>query len=192
MNYLGHIYFSQNNPALMYANLFGDFVKGKDLSSYAHYIQKGIRIHREIDHFIDHHPITIELFHHLYPSLPKVAGIAVDIYFDHLLAKNWSAFSSIPFNDFIADFYKFPIIHSDFPNQKFHAMITTMKKYNWILHYKELDGLDKACQGVSARISFENNLYEGLAVFLKNEERITIAFYAFMEKAIEHFAKFNP
>ena len=39
MNFLGHLYFSHDDLALMQANLFGDFVKGKDLSRYSLKIQ---------------------------------------------------------------------------------------------------------------------------------------------------------
>ena len=49
MNFLGHLYFSYDNHALMIANIFGDFVRGKDLSDYPEIIQKGITLHREID-----------------------------------------------------------------------------------------------------------------------------------------------
>jgi len=69
----------------MNANLYGDFVKGRDYSKYPLIIQGGITLHREIDDFIDHHPLVLELLHELYAPLPKVAGIAIDLYFDHLL-----------------------------------------------------------------------------------------------------------
>jgi len=188
MNFLGHIFFSQNNTELMYANLFGDFVKGKNLSRYRPIVQKGIRIHRNIDHYIDHHPITIELFHHLYPSLPKVTGIAVDLYFDHLLAKNWSNYSVVNFEEFLANFYQQPIDPEDYPNPSFHLMLSKMKASNWLLQYQTLEGLNKACMGVSQRISFENNLHEGVSVFVAHEAIIVQAFHDFMEKAIIHFS----
>ena len=66
MNYLGHLYFSKNDFELMYYNLFGDFVKGSDLSRFPIKIQEGIRLHREIDHYIDHHPYVRKLLHKLY------------------------------------------------------------------------------------------------------------------------------
>ena len=85
----------------MQPNLFGDFVKGKDLSRYPEKIQEGILLHREIDNYIDHHPVILELIHELYIPLPKVAPIAVDLYFDHLLAKKWSEFHSLRLEDFV-------------------------------------------------------------------------------------------
>jgi acyl carrier protein phosphodiesterase len=97
MNFLGHLYFSNNDFELMQANLFGDFVKGKDYTHLPLKLQEGVTLHRKIDHYIDHHPAVLDLVHLLHDDLPKVAAIAVDIYFDHLLAKNWSKFHSIDY-----------------------------------------------------------------------------------------------
>lgn len=190
MNFLGHLYFSNNDIDLMYANLFGDFVKGKDLSRYEKSIQQGIILHREIDHYIDHHPIVLELLHELYPHLPKIAGIAVDLYFDHILAKEWNQNSSTSLSTFIADFEKHNINEAHFPNERFLYMLFRMKKGKWLSHYSQLDGLDKACRGVSQRISFPNTLFNGKDVFVQNEEIITNAFHGFMKEAKVHFSQF--
>jgi acyl carrier protein phosphodiesterase len=77
MNFLGHLYFSNNNLELMYANLFGDHVKGSDYSHFPEIVQTGISLHRSIDNYIDHHPKVVELMHKLYPELPKVTVIAM-------------------------------------------------------------------------------------------------------------------
>ena len=47
----------------MHANLFGDYVKGSDLSTYSKPVQEGIRLHRQIDSYIDHHPDVLKLMH---------------------------------------------------------------------------------------------------------------------------------
>jgi acyl carrier protein phosphodiesterase len=60
MNFLGHLFFSNNELQLMHANLYGDFVKGKDLSQFDSTIQTGIRLHRKIDSYIDHHPDVLQ------------------------------------------------------------------------------------------------------------------------------------
>src|SRR5690554_7679267 len=69
----------------MLANLFGDFVKGKDYTYLPQIIQDGVGLHRQIDDFVDRHPLVSELRLKLYKELPKIAGIAIDLFFDHLL-----------------------------------------------------------------------------------------------------------
>lgn len=191
MNFLGHLYFSDNRTDLMYANIFGDFVKGSDLTTYTETVQYGIRLHREIDHYIDTHPAVRTLLHQLYPSLPKIAGIAIDLYFDHLLAKNWSRFHPVPLADFLQTFYGHAIDEAEFPDESFLHMIFRMRHANWIGHYASLEGLERACMGVSRRISFPNALFNGRAVFEEFEAAVTASFDTFMKDAIPHFKTFH-
>ena len=187
MNYLGHLFLSNNDTELMLSNLFGDFVKGKDLSQYKVKTQKGIVLHRAIDNYIDTHPAVIELLHILYPTLPKVSGIAVDLFFDHLLAKNWEKYHSLPLNTFLTNFYSSIEMDNEAFTSTFKNMVHHLVKVNWISYYPTINGLEKALHGVSSRISFSNELKNGLPVFLKNQIHIESTFEIFMKDAIAHF-----
>ena len=186
MNFLGHLYFSDNNIDLMYANLYGDFVKGKDLTDHSELVQKGIHLHRTIDSYIDHHPIVLNLLHKLYPLLPKVSGIAVDIYFDHLLARNWDKYHSENREVFIDRFYNYEV-DRNYGSEKFWFVIDRMKLGQWLHKYKSMEGLTKACEGLSNRISFPNVLDQAPRVFVENEAIITEAFNLFMIEAQDYF-----
>jgi len=187
MNYLGHLYFSNDDPELMLANLYGDFVKGRDLSSYPDIVQQGISLHRRIDHYIDSHPAVLELLHGLYAELPKIAGVAVDLYFDHLLAKNWTQYNPQPLSDFLQRFYDSIDFTSKGYSDHFQHMIRKLVESDWISSYARLEGLDKACRGVSARISFPNELKHGRAVFESNEKKISTTFALYMSDAVDYF-----
>lgn len=187
MNFLGHLYFSNDDTELMHANLFGDFVKGKDLSRFPETMQKGIKLHRNIDFYIDNHPTVRELIHLLRPDLPKIAGIAVDLYFDHLLAENWKSYHTASLNDFIEKFYSKPPQNIQFYSEEYLFMLEKMTEKNWLYQYQFKHGLYKACRGVSRRISFPNKLTDGVAVFDKYEKEINQTFTAFMIDAQKEF-----
>lgn len=174
----------------MYANIFGDFVKGKDLSHHSQLVQKGIKLHRKIDDYIDHHPAVVKLTHHLYKQLPKVAGIAVDLYFDYLLAKNWKKYHSSDYITFIQTFENTEINRDTFPKQKFWNVLDRMKAGEWLKHSQTIYGLKKSSQGVSNMISFENVLDEAPEVFLQNEAMIEETFHQFMKEAIPYFDRY--
>ncbi|MCH2232069.1 MAG: ACP phosphodiesterase [Crocinitomicaceae bacterium] len=186
MNFLGHLYFSDNKLDLMYANLFGDFVKGKDLSEFSQLIQDGVHLHRNIDSYIDHHPIVIELLHHLYPFLPKISGIAVDIIFDHLLSVHWDKYHNTDRKEFIDNFYNHEI-KRDFGSDYFWVVIDKMKEGQWLHKYNSIEGLNKACSGLSNRISFPNVLDQAPRVYLENKTLFEKTFHAFMKEAVIHF-----
>lgn len=189
MNFLGHLFFSDNNPELMYANLYGDFFKGKNPGKHDALVQSGIKLHRSIDHYIDHHPEVLKLMHELYDELPKVTGIAIDLYFDHLLAKNWNNFHPLAYQEFLNLFYNYkPKLwdQDEYPS-KFRIFIEQLKMHRWMDYYPTLEGLKKACQGISTRISFENKLPVAPEIFIREEEKITRCFNLFMADAIPYF-----
>jgi acyl carrier protein phosphodiesterase len=188
MNYLGHIYFSNDDFELAKANLYGDYVKGSDLSIYPELIQKGIRLHREIDNYIDHHPIIIEeLLPILRPDLPKVAPIAVDLIFDHLLAKNWSDFHEKELNSYLDEFYESIRTNELEFSMTFLQQLGRMENFKWMNVYAQFEGLEKLSQGVSRKLNFSNSLPNTPEVFLKNEKEIRRIFYKFMKDAQDHF-----
>ena len=190
MNFLGHLYFSNDDHQLMLANLHGDFVRGKDLSRFPMKMQQGITLHRMIDDYIDHHPVVLELLHQLYEPLPKVAGIAVDLYFDHILAKEWDKFHSTPLDKFIDGFYNAQLENEAYYSPQFKLMMTRMKERNWLYQYQFEYGLMKACKGVSSRISFPNVLDSAHKVLKTYEKEVEKSFFAFMDDAIPHHKDF--
>lgn len=191
MNFLGHLYFSGENQKLMVANLFGDFVKGRDYSYLPQIVQKGVMLHRNIDDYIDHFPEVTALRLKLYADLPKIAGIAIDLYFDHLLAKNWNTYHPQALNAYVDDFIQYISIASHLEYQEnnftyppeFQHLLSMMKKYNWLKSYAFMEGLEKSSIGLSKRIAFENNLDEAAKVYLMYESEIENTFEIYMKAA---------
>lgn len=187
MNFLGHLYFSQDHQELMHANLFGDFVKGKQFERYSPVVQKGVLLHRSIDTFIDTNEKVVNLMRKLYQDLPKVSSVAIDLYFDHLLARNWDEFHQVKLTDYLAEFYATkPMNWEEYPDN-FQQFIEKLKLHQWMNHYPSFEGLTKACQGVGSRISFENKLIEAPSIFLNMEQEITAVFYEYMAAAQSEF-----
>lgn len=190
MNFLGHLFFSNNDPQLMYANLLGDSVKGKDYSHLPQKIQDGVKLHRTIDDYIDTHPVVLELLRELYEPLPKISGIAVDLYFDHLLARNWSSFHNQDLKEFVQDFYAIEFETPEQYSDRFDFMIGKMKEFDWLYEYRNHSGLTQACSGLSRRISFQNALAKAPDIFLEREESIELAFNKFMSDAVPFFESY--
>lgn len=65
-----------------------------------------------------------------------------------------------------------------------------MKTKNWLYQYQFSHGLIKACEGVSSRISFENNLHTAYEVFEELEPTIERTFRSYMDDARSHFQSY--
>lgn len=187
MNYLGHIYFSNDNTSLALANLYGDFIKGNKYLEYPSHIQEGILLHRKIDHYIDNHESVRELIKQIRPQLPKVAGIAIDIYFDHLLAKNWNQFHKKSLPNFLSNFYQEINIQQEPYSLEYKQFIELLIERNWLSYYPTEEGLYRMCFGVSQKLSFDNALVQGYKVFKQFENDITSVFHEYMRDADEYF-----
>ena len=87
MNFLGHARLSlAGSDNFLFGNLIADGVRGSDLSGWSPEVEAGIRFHRRCDAVIDAHPETRWLLTQVPPSSRRVAGIAFDMMWDHLLA----------------------------------------------------------------------------------------------------------
>ena len=106
MNFLAHLFLSDENPEIMVGNFIADMVKGNSFLGYPTTIGKGIRIHRNIDKFTDSHPIVQLSKKRLRPNYRKYAGVIVDMFYDHLLAVDWHTYSPIPLASFAEKAYK--------------------------------------------------------------------------------------
>jgi acyl carrier protein phosphodiesterase len=187
LNFLGHLFFSNNDKDLMLSNLYGDFVKGKDFTNYSAIVQKGIHLHRAIDHYIDTHPAVTDLRLSLYDKLPKVAGVAIDLYFDHLLARNWENYHSKEYTLFLNEFYLHQANFEQELKKEFNEFMGYFRTRKWLNHYPTAFGLAKSCEGVAKRISFENVLHKAPEQFYKRENEIQACFEIYMKDAILKF-----
>ena len=61
MNHLAHLLLAERSDGLLVGGFLGDFVKGRLKGDRPPAIEQGIKLHRYIDHFTDHHPEALRL-----------------------------------------------------------------------------------------------------------------------------------
>ncbi|NMP33316.1 DUF479 domain-containing protein [Thalassotalea sp. M1531] len=158
MNYLAHLLLSPNISAVRIGNLMGDFIKGNQLGHLPEQVLIGIHLHRAIDKFTDNHEQVRALKLLLSSRRKRFSGIISDIVFDHLLAKNWQAYSDISLETFANQCYhELSVSHQLMP-ERMANVVSKMTAQNWLLAYQSSQSISGAINGVSRRIRFENNL----------------------------------
>ena len=124
----------------------------KALSNYPEYIQKGIRIHREIDSFTDSHPLVKKGTKRLHPNYGKFAGIIVDIFYDHLLADNWEQYSEIPLVEFAQAQYNLITKHWNHLPPRTQFWYYYMYQNNLLVTYAQEDVIELVLQRMDKRM----------------------------------------
>lgn len=102
MNHLAHALLADpggNEFAL--GSALGDFSHGHPDPAWPAARQAGLRFHRAIDRFTDAHPEVVAARRGFAPPLRRYAGIVLDIWFDHLLVRDWNRYAA---HEPLADF----------------------------------------------------------------------------------------
>ncbi len=158
MNFLAHIYLSDDKPLLQIGNFIADSVKGRQVSTYPLPIQEGIRLHRAIDAYTDAHPAVATSVRRLRPSQGKFAAVVVDIFYDHFLAKDWGLYHKVPLGEFTDSFYAHIQEYYAILPQRVQEMLPYMIEENWLLHYQEISGIRSVLEGMAQRTRFDSNM----------------------------------
>ena len=96
MNYLAHLYLSDPSEDAWLGSLLGDFVKGPLDDRYSEEVTRAIVLHRKIDSYTDAHPVVLNSKSRVSTQRRRYAGIMVDMFYDHFLAKHWREFHAEP------------------------------------------------------------------------------------------------
>lgn len=151
MNFLAHIYLSGDNEELILGNFIADSIKGKKYLNYPPGVQKGILLHRRIDHFTDTHPIVRRSSSKLHKNYSHYAGVIVDIFYDHFLAFKWEEYSKVPLENFVADFYILLKKNFDLLPSPIQNFLPYMVAENWLLSYASIDGISRILYQMNIR-----------------------------------------
>lgn len=143
MNFLAHIHLSGENEFIKIGNFMADGVRGKQYENFPPAIQKGILLHRAIDTFTDAHPIFRQSTKKLHSRYHHYAGVIVDMYYDHFLAKNWSNYHPENLELYANTFYQSLLDNHSLLTTKTQHVLPYLMEYNWLVSYQSISGLER-------------------------------------------------
>lgn len=184
MNFLAHIYLSGNNEGVIVGNFIGDAIKGNRYNSYEDNIKKGILLHRKIDYFTDNHEIVGISKSKLRVHYGKHAGIVVDIFYDHFLAKNWQSYSNEKLDDFVQNAYKILMAHNNILPDEVMRYLPYMVLYDWLGSYKHIESIKMVLNGMSRRTSLPNKTNYAIEILKNSYYELDNEFKTFFDDII--------
>jgi acyl carrier protein phosphodiesterase len=186
MNYLAHLFLSEGTPESLIGNLLGDFVKGTALNLYPEEIRKGIDLHRKVDSYTDSHAIVRSSKSLVCADRRRFAGVLIDVFYDHFLAKNWLEYSEIPLPDFSRHVYKVLQDNRDILPESLQRVLPTIIARDLLSSYQEIAEIGITLTRMSARIKRTNNLASGIEDLTANYQRLESDFRDFFPDLIKY------
>ena len=189
MNFLAHIYLSGNDTELQIGNFIADGIRGKDYLNFPERVSQGIMLHRNIDTFTDQHPIFKQTKKYFQPEYGLYSGIIVDMVYDHFLAKNWNDFHDQKLELFVDKFYNTLDFNYNILPQKTQLLLPIMKSENWLVSYKELEGLRNILSKMDNRMKNKSNMQNAIKDLTLNYKNIEQEFNLFFVHLIAYTEK---
>ncbi|MEO7100157.1 MAG: ACP phosphodiesterase [Luteolibacter sp.] len=152
MNWLAHLHLSDPAPATRIGNLLPDILRVPELLLVSQEFAAGIRHHQAIDAYTDNHPVFRESTRRIDPPLRKYGAILVDVFYDHFLACNWSDYSVVPLEAFVADFHTSIDGFRDRLPEQAYARLAGIRDEGWLLSYRQIEGITSALGRISQRL----------------------------------------
>lgn len=185
MNFLAHAHLSGNNRDVLFGNFIADAVKGKDFERFNGNIQIGIKLHRQIDSFTDSHPVFKKTLGRIRENFGKYSGVAVDIYYDHFLAKNWPNYHHLELGEFADMVYSILTANYEILPTRTKRLLPFLVTQNWLVGYASLNDLQLVFYGMDRRTGLKSGMSRAVEVLQQNYPGIKTDFEVYYPQLVE-------
>lgn len=152
MNWLAHIFLSDNSIDYQLGNVLADPFKGRIWEGAPDNYRQGVNMHKRIDVFTDAHAVVSKSKSRL-GKKGYLKGVIVDITYDYLLSKHWDTYASVSLACFLDDFYAQAKDAQGLYPDKESEFIRRLVVSDYLKSYGDVDGLSNAFKRIDDRLS---------------------------------------
>jgi acyl carrier protein phosphodiesterase len=192
MNVLAHALLAGDDAGLRLGGAMGDFVHGSPDPALPQRVRDGIYLHRAIDTFTDSHPEVRAARERMPAPFRRYAGILLDVWFDHLLARDFGSWSDDPLADF-SDRYRAELHAAEaILPEGLKRFLSYMDRHELPAGYAKIDRVAGAFAGLSQRLSRTNPIADGVPVLLAQSAELEHTFAAFFPELRAFASAWRP
>lgn len=185
MNYLAHLFLAEDRPESIIGNLLGDFLQGVSKEQYSIAIQQGIELHRKVDAYTDSHPIVKEAKQLISVVRRRFAGILIDVFYDHFLARDWQNYSSVTLDDFSQKVYAILSQHQSILPDRLKYALPQMLQQDWLNNYQYVSGIELTLNRMAHRVNRQGQiLASGIEELTAHYQELDRSFQAFFPELV--------
>ena len=189
MNFLAHALLAGEGDTDRIGGVLGDFVKGYLPAGLLPDLAAGVALHRAIDGYADRHLAFAASRARISPARRRVSGVLVDLFYDHLLARDWAAHGRGTLEDYTAQLYG---LLKDYPGplpQQARDVATRMRTRDWLCSYRSVAAVGRAIDQMAVyRLRRANSLAGGIEEFIADADGFASDFRLFLPDALSFAA----
>ncbi|PKQ65864.1 hypothetical protein BZG02_02340 [Labilibaculum filiforme] len=186
MNFLAHQYLSGESDKVKIGNFIGDFIKGNKYQDYPPEVQKGILLHRNIDHFTDHHPIVLQSSNRFKKGYKRYSGVVIDVIYDHFLARKWDEYHTQSISRFVNKSHEILVKNFLILPAKVKLFLPFLIQSRRLESYSSMDGLQAALEIMARRTSLPAQTDYAIKTLIDQYSDIENEFDLFMTDLIDY------
>ncbi len=184
MNFLAHALLAGENPADRIGGLLGDFVKGPLPAGLPPALADGVALHRAIDGYAETHPAFVRSRQRISAARRRVGGVLVDIFYDHLLARDWEQHGEGTLAHYSAQIYASVECFLDDLPAAAREVAALMQRHDWLGSYRDVGAVGRVIERMAVhRMRRANPLPGGIDEFLADPAGFAADFADFLPDA---------
>jgi len=146
LNHLAHFLLAPDDADARLGTLLADFHRGAIDPAMPAAVARAIALHRAIDSATDADARVHALKAAFAPERRRFAGLALDLYFDHCLSRDWSRHAEESMDAFVERTYAAVESRLDAPfvPDRMRGFFGAMRDNDWLRSYATLEGVEAA------------------------------------------------
>jgi len=164
----------------MFGGLVADFLRGAIDPALPARVQDGVRLHRAIDRHTDSHAEVVAARALFEPPLRRYAGVVLDLWFDHLLARDWQRYGIRSLDDFSHEVQRLLADRQAQTPPRMLGFLRYLRANDLPRAYGDRTMMERVFVDLSQRIGRDNPLADAPAQIAPREAAIQRHFDAFM------------
>ena len=186
MNHLAHALLGMADDDLMFGGLIADFLRGGIDPALPRGVRIGIALHRSIDRYTDAHAEVASARALFEPPYRRYAGILLDIWFDHLLARDWNHYADTALPAFSQRVQQLLLARADDLPPRMPAFVRYMIDNDLPAAYADAGMIERVLQGVARRLARANPIAAALPELQARATVLDRHFAAFFPDLVAH------
>jgi acyl carrier protein phosphodiesterase len=168
----------------MLGGIVTDFARPAEIAALMPEVQDGVRLHRLIDSFTDSHPVVRASVARIASEYHWFSGIVIDIYYDHILARDWGRYSLERLASFAARAYATLVPYLPQIPHAAADFIAWMVEDDRLVRYATAEGIEDTLARLSRRITSRIprnpvQLETAMPLLLEKDADLAADFHAF-------------